>query len=333
MTDNYKVSIIVPVYKVERYIERCLCSVISQTYQGELECILVDDCTPDQSMEIVKRILSTYSGNISFKIVRHEQNRGLSAARNTGVKNASGEYLYFLDSDDEITPDAMEKLITLADKYDGIELIFANLYASEQMKFLFIREKIEEYFSDHVEIKRMMLEKKELPVTAWNKLIKKSFFIEYELWFAEGLLHEDELWNYFAAKYATSLAITDKPTYVYYINDNSIMKNYSWSRVECLLKIAEIMITHIDDELSHLQRRLAIEMGYSALTVWENLPDKRKGIYRQLRELYSPMRSKALCRFRFLELMVLLPFFLGETYGLLYWSKFKRYHYFINRFT
>ena len=72
------VSIIIPVYNVEDYIEDCLKSVISQTYQGKIECIIVDDCTPDNSCKKIEEILSTYTGTINFKIIHHEKNKGLS---------------------------------------------------------------------------------------------------------------------------------------------------------------------------------------------------------------------------------------------------------------
>ena len=108
------VSIIIPVYNVEQYIESCLYSVINQTYKGTLECIIVNDCTPDQSMEVVNRLLSVYQGNILFKIINHQENKGLSAARNSGVKIAKGDYLYFLDSDDILVENAIKLLSNLS---------------------------------------------------------------------------------------------------------------------------------------------------------------------------------------------------------------------------
>ena len=93
-----KVSIIIPVYNVDSYIETCLQSVFNQTYQN-IEVIIVDDCGTDHSMEIVEKVVSTYKGTFSIKILHHNLNSGLSAARNTGIKNATGEYIYFLDSD------------------------------------------------------------------------------------------------------------------------------------------------------------------------------------------------------------------------------------------
>ncbi len=107
-----KISIIVPVYNVAPYIAACLQSVMHQTCQDALECILVDDCGTDNSMEVVGETLKAYKGPIDFKVVHHTQNRGLSAARNTGMAEATGDYVYFLDSDDEIAPDCIQRLAT-----------------------------------------------------------------------------------------------------------------------------------------------------------------------------------------------------------------------------
>ena len=105
-----KVSIIIPVYKVEEYIEDCILSVMSQTFLGGLECIIVDDCTPDNSIALIQKLIKDYKGNIQFKIVHHKENKGLSSARNTGLKYAKGEYVYFLDSDDELYPTCIQDL-------------------------------------------------------------------------------------------------------------------------------------------------------------------------------------------------------------------------------
>ena len=101
MKKQVLVSIIIPVYKVENWIEGCLLSVCNQTYEN-IECIIVNDATPDKSMDIVESILKNYTGSIRFKIITHELNRGLSAARNFCVKAATGDYLIFLDSDDKL---------------------------------------------------------------------------------------------------------------------------------------------------------------------------------------------------------------------------------------
>ena len=95
------VSIIIPIYNVEKYVAECINSVISQTYDhSKIECIIVDDCTPDNSMVIVNEIIRKYNGEMTFVICRHEHNQGVSAVRNTGIEVATGEYIYFIDSDD-----------------------------------------------------------------------------------------------------------------------------------------------------------------------------------------------------------------------------------------
>lgn len=103
---RHKVSVIVPVYNVEKYISRCLKSILAQSMQ-DFEVVVVNDCTPDGSMDIVQ---SFAKDNPRFKIVTHERNRGLMQARKSGYTKATGEYLMFLDSDDFLPPDSMEKL-------------------------------------------------------------------------------------------------------------------------------------------------------------------------------------------------------------------------------
>ena len=117
-----KITIIIPVYNVEPYIEDCLKSVASQTYKGDIECIIVNDCTPDNSCAVIDRFINKYDGAIEFKLLHHTVNRGLSAARNTGIDAATGDYIYFLDSDDEITPDCIELLAAPLEKekYDFV---------------------------------------------------------------------------------------------------------------------------------------------------------------------------------------------------------------------
>lgn len=102
MTNNYRVSIIIPIYNVEPYILECLQSVDKQTIGDDIECILVDDCGTDNSVLVAEDFIKSYNGRVHFTLIHHQKNGGLSAARNTGIHAAHGEYLYFLDSDDTI---------------------------------------------------------------------------------------------------------------------------------------------------------------------------------------------------------------------------------------
>ena len=150
-----KVSVLIPVYNVAPYIERCLQSVVDQTYT-DIECILVDDCGSDNSIELAQNFINNYKGNIKFSILHHDKNKGQSAARNTALKYAKGEYVYFLDSDDAITSDCIEILMSLATKYPNAVFAQGNFldrdlqiskygWKAQLPEYCQKREKLEQY--------------------------------------------------------------------------------------------------------------------------------------------------------------------------------------------
>lgn len=249
-----KISVIIPVYKVEKYIKACLDSVIAQTYSGEIECILVDDCSPDDSSNIIEDVLRCYRGSISFKLIHHDCNKGLSSARNTGISNATGEYVYFLDSDDEITPDCLKKLAApLSDNsYDLVIGDFKTKPENIQFDSLLSLESGEirgrDILSSYVY--------KRYYEMAWNKLCNKAFIYKYNLFFKEGLLHEDELWSFEVACRAQSMWIVNSVTYIYKIRNGSIMMNGALRlHSSALFLVIEDMLSYtkpLDKQKKHL---------------------------------------------------------------------------------
>lgn len=126
---NEKLAPMFGVYNVEKYVAECLNSVISQTYDhSKIECIIVNDCTTDDSMDIVYEIIKKYDGGMSFIICRHEHNEGLSAARNTGIELAKGNYIFFIDSDDYIYPNSLELLLNASKIYGYSDMVVGNFY-------------------------------------------------------------------------------------------------------------------------------------------------------------------------------------------------------------
>ena len=217
-----KISIIVPVYNVEQYIKECFDSIAAQTYKGDIECIFVDDCGQDYSVSVLKKLIAEYKGPIQFSIVHHEHNKGLSGARNTGIRNASGDYLYFLDSDDSITSDCIEKLTALAEKYPGVDIVQGS--TKSKLNWFQLANKHFPEFSDNFKwIRRTMLLRYSIPMTAWNKLARKDMVVKNGLYFEEGLIHEDEVWNFMLAKYVHSIAFCCDITYIYRENMDGIM--------------------------------------------------------------------------------------------------------------
>lgn len=220
-----KVSIIIPIFKVEKYIKRCLESVISQDY-SDIECILVNDCSPDDSFSIAKDFVDKYTGHISFSLVSHNINKGLSEARNTGINRSKGDYIYFLDSDDAIPNDAISNLVQAATHHGYPEIVYGCTIGVQ-------------LDGSHSEVDSPNLKSfignenillgnlnNEWTRIACNKLIRKDLFFIHKTYFEPGLLNEDELWSFEVSTYINSLIFCDKVTYLYYVGDsNSITRS------------------------------------------------------------------------------------------------------------
>ena len=128
-----KITIVIPVFKVEAYIERCLKSVLEQVDDmGDyfLECILVNDCTPDNSLEIAKDVVTRFEDkrNLQVIILSHDVNRGLSVARNTGINAATGDYVLFIDSDDYLKPDSLRHFVKAVKEHPGVDMVMGNAF-------------------------------------------------------------------------------------------------------------------------------------------------------------------------------------------------------------
>lgn len=254
-----KISIIIPVYGVEKYVERCMNSVLSQIFEGEIECIIVDDCSPDSSLSLIEKKLVSYQGKIDVKILSHEMNKGISGARNTGIKAATGEYLYFLDSDDEITSDCIKLLTDIAAYYPNVDIVQGNLvitdgcYSSLDISC----SDYPAYSKDVFWIKEILYSSKgDVYSMAWNKLIRRQFLIQNNLWFKEGIIYEDYHWNLFASKYIQSIAFCITPTYLYYKNLGSLTNSNDKTRnYESWLIVIEDGIKNMNDGWSYKELR------------------------------------------------------------------------------
>ena len=221
------ISIIIPVYNVNNYIETCLNSVINQNY-NKLEIILIDDCGNDNSIELAKNIIAKQS-NHRTKIIKHEKNKGLSAARNTGIKNANGDYVLFLDSDDYLTPNAIEYFIETYKKYPNIDFIIGGV-ETIGLKNIAYPLLCNEHVNNKINVITSFLNR-EWYVMAWNKLINKNFLQKNNLWFKEGIFHEDLDFTFRLAHSAEAFACCYNITYKYLIREGSITtkkisKNY-----------------------------------------------------------------------------------------------------------
>ncbi|MEI3188836.1 MAG: glycosyltransferase family 2 protein [Lachnospiraceae bacterium] len=225
------ISVIVPVYRVEKYLERCVKSILSQTYKN-LEVILVDDGSPDQCPAICDACAEK---DARVKVI-HQENKGLSGARNAGIDAASGEYLAFVDSDDYVSPHFIEELY---------QLLQDTGCAIGQCRFSYVKGDglVEEGDSAFCIYRGESLmeqlygpeEKATCFVVAWNKLYRAELFKETGIRYPEGRIHEDEATTYRLFHEAKKLAFLDRALYGYYTeNGGSITSVFSAKRLQWL---------------------------------------------------------------------------------------------------
>ena len=165
------ISIVIPVYKVEKYLERCILSIINQNYSN-LEIILVDDGSPDDC-----GLICDNWAKIDNRIrVIHKENGGLSDARNAGIKIATGEFITFIDSDDYVLDNYIEYLLELIFKYNA-DIAICNFHQlfEETNRKVFVGGKVEKIFNSEEAIETMLYDR-DFYTCAWGKLYRKSFF-------------------------------------------------------------------------------------------------------------------------------------------------------------
>lgn len=218
--EPYTVSILVPVYGVGKYIERCARSIFEQTYQN-LDIVFVDDCTPDKSIEILKRVLDDYPERTAqTRIIRHEHNRGLAAARNTAVAVATGTFLTHVDSDDWLELDAVEELVNKQVE-TGAEIVTGEAYVDENT---IDEHYIEPNYKNKDEMMVNILSQK-WHHEIWNRLIKKSLYNDYHL-IALEKKNQGEDWRMtpMLLWFANGISKVNKMTYHYFMNQSSMCR-------------------------------------------------------------------------------------------------------------
>ena len=217
------ISIIIPIYNVEQYVQRCLESVIAQeNIDINLECIIVDDCSPDKSMHFVNSLLAKYKGKVRFRIIKHEKNCGLSAARNTGILHANGDYVMFIDSDDYLLPNSIQYFVRYLNLYPDVDLIMGNVKSIKDDSLLIQNINEPLLISDrNVFFQRFL--RHDIYLFAWNKLIKRKMLIDNKIFFKEGIIYEDQCWSYQLFSSFYSVLLLPQVTYVYENNPQSIV--------------------------------------------------------------------------------------------------------------
>ena len=242
------VSIIVPVYNVEKYIADCFQSIVNQTYTGPIECLFIDDCGTDNSIRILEGMIDAYKGPIDMRLLHHDNNRGLSAARNTGISHCKGDYIFFLDSDDQLYPHSINALSVVADK-EGLPDIILGSYSVNDSEHPINSYKYEyKVWDSHSSIVHEFLCDR-LYCMAHNKLVRRNFIIDNELFFKEGIIHEDTLWSFQSFHLAERVVTISDITYLYLVHSGSIMTSTeSYKRLDSTRKIYDVIVNDISEK-------------------------------------------------------------------------------------
>jgi len=217
------VTIIIPIYNGEPFIRHCFENICQQSYDhSAIECIFVNDGSEDGSASVITNLIASDQSGIRFQLISHEHNQGVSAARNTGIKAATNDYLFFLDSDDTISPECVELLIRATTTYPEATIIVGNLLNKKEDTCH--HTKLETvctrgYQQNLHDI--LLFIYTSYPV---NKLISKNFVLENNLYFPVGIPYFEDLhWNIDVARHSNEIVYLPEITYYYEYVTSSAM--------------------------------------------------------------------------------------------------------------
>ena len=265
-----KVSIIVPFYNVEKYIEKCLTSLVNQTLE-EIEIILVNDGSKDNSIKVAKDFEQKYPAKIRYY---EKPNGGLGDARNFGIKFAKGEYIAFLDSDDYVEPTMYEEMYEMAikEKSDMVECDFWWEYPNKKKEDIGV-----EYKNQN----DMLLKAR---VVAWNKLIKKEIYEKHpEARFAVGLRYEDVEGFYKILPYINKVSFVRKP-FIHYVQRNNSISNTQNKKNEEMFIVLDNVLNYYKEKNIYEKFEKELEYTYTRYLLCSSLKRISKIQEKQIRK-------------------------------------------------
>jgi len=257
---SYKVSVIIPVFNVQMFIERCAMSLFEQTLK-DVEYIFVDDASPDGSIGILNKCLAKYPElEANVRIVRHECNKGLPSARNTGLHMASGEYVFHCDGDDYVEKDMLEVMYAEASAHDA-DIVWCDWYLSFRENERYMRQK---EYSDADGFLHGMLSGT-LKYNVWNKLARRTLYTENNILFPDGHPMGEDMTMIRLAACAKSVAYVNRAFYHYVkLNPNA----YTAHLTETQLADIEY---NVDETIAFLQKNVNEDLSEDVMYFKQNV--------------------------------------------------------------
>lgn len=305
------VSVIVPVYGVEKYIERCARSIFEQTYEN-IEIIFVNDCTPDKSMEVLAKVMQDYL-NIQSKVrvINHEVNRGVAITRRDGMITAKGKYVIQWDSDDYVDVQFLEKMVALAEKEDADITIcdMNNVYKDKTVR-TYVNPSL-----DNIECMKQILVGK-VHGGLWNKLIRRSLYVDNNIYPVEGLnMREDLSVMYRLMFFANKLAYLPEALYNYILEREG---SYTSTRNEKYHKNSLDIIKCIDffAKENNWGEDLLDTFNKFKMLIYYDLAYYGDSVYlRKNKDIFKGISSKSIMKNQSIKLVIFYYFALWHYYG------------------
>lgn len=252
------ISIIVPTYNVAQYVEECLDSIAAQTYQGDVECIIVDDCSTDNTREVVAHWLEAYKGRVKFYTVNLTKNGRQGFARNVGINHASGDYLLFVDSDDAISTDCLEVMADTIHKYPKADFVFCNM--KDMNGGAPYSYKMSPSYSDDKKwiLRQGLFDDGFIQPGPVNKMIRRKVLIDNKIYFPTGIIFEDVQFSFLLCVYAQAFCFCPQNTTYYYRTGRegstitTISKNADYS-LTSRLTIIDNLLDRLTEEYRNIQ--------------------------------------------------------------------------------
>ena len=260
-TFQMKISVIVPIYGVERFIGRCVESLMQQTMQEDVEYIFVDDTTPDRSMDVLQEVLERYpERKAQTVLLRHEVNKGLPAARNTGLAVAGGEYVFHCDSDDFVEPDMLDTLYHTAISQRA-DYVWCDWFLSFEKSERYMRQPA--CASADSALRTMLCGG--LKYNVWNKLVRRQLYVKNGILFPAGYGMGEDMTMIRLLACAQKVAYVNRALYHYVrLNTNAFTSSFS---VRQLGDVAYNAQKTIDFVVAQKQNKLELELACFKLNI------------------------------------------------------------------
>ncbi len=280
-----KISVIVPVYNVEKYIDRCMDSILNQTMQEGLEVIIVNDCTPDGSMEKIFEALRAYKERtpeekrMTVRVVVHDTNRGLASVRNTGIHYATGDYVIHADGDDWVNESMYDKLYRKAVTEDA-DVVVCDYWAEYNTKS--IRHRQCTSCNKRVFISKLL--SGELHNGMWNKLVRRSLYDRLDFLWTEGInMWEDVSVMCRIAYYAERISYVGEALYHYnQTNENAYTKVWKERSLENIVQATDIVCSFYGEKETEFRNDVELFKLRAKSTLLLHSPVKIQNRYKNL---------------------------------------------------